>query len=95
VFNPKYAAYAEHYGFRIVPCNVGKGNEKGRVENGVGYVKKKSKRTFCPAPPPLSRYRQLSCRIPHARDKMLGAKAPGLLQTPFSRRSGLKLSSDR
>jgi transposase len=40
VFNPKYAAYAEHYGFRIVPCNVGKGNEKGRVENGVGYVKK-------------------------------------------------------
>lgn len=23
-----------------MPCNVGKGNEKGRVENGVGYVKK-------------------------------------------------------
>ena len=22
------------------PCNVGKGNEKGRVENGVGYIKK-------------------------------------------------------
>jgi transposase len=40
VLNPKYAAFAEHYGFRIVPCNVGKGNEKGRVENGVGYVKK-------------------------------------------------------
>ena len=40
VFNPKYAAFAEHYNFRIVPCNVGKGNEKGRVENGVGYVKK-------------------------------------------------------
>jgi transposase len=40
VLNPKYAAFAEHYGFRIVPCNVGKGHEKGRVENGVGYVKK-------------------------------------------------------
>ena len=40
VFNPKYAGFAEHYGFRIVPCNVGKGNEKGRVENAVGYVKK-------------------------------------------------------
>jgi transposase len=38
VFNPKYAAFAQHYGFRIVPCHVGKGNEKGRVENGVGYV---------------------------------------------------------
>ena len=31
---------AAHNGFRIVPCKVGKGNEKGRVENGVGYVKK-------------------------------------------------------
>jgi hypothetical protein len=40
VFNPKYADFAAHHGFTIVPCNVGKGNEKGRVENGVGYVKK-------------------------------------------------------
>ena len=40
VLNPKYADFATHNGFRIVPCNVGKGNEKGRVENGVGYVKK-------------------------------------------------------
>jgi transposase len=29
-----------HHGFTIVPCAVGKGNEKGRVESGVGYVKK-------------------------------------------------------
>ena len=40
LFNPKYLDFANHMGFRIVPCNVGKGNEKGRVENGVGYVKK-------------------------------------------------------
>jgi transposase len=40
VLNPKYVDFAKHHGFRIVPCNVGKGNEKGRVENGVGYVKK-------------------------------------------------------
>jgi transposase len=40
VFNPKYLDFADHYGFTIAPCNVGKGNEKGRVENGVGYVKK-------------------------------------------------------
>jgi len=40
VFNPKYVDFAAHHGFTIVPCNVGKGNEKGRVENGVGYVKK-------------------------------------------------------
>jgi transposase len=40
VVNPTYADFAKHNGFRLVPCNVGKGNEKGRVENGVGYVKK-------------------------------------------------------
>jgi transposase len=40
VFNPKYLDFATHCGFTIAPCNVGKGNEKGRVENAVGYVKK-------------------------------------------------------
>jgi transposase len=40
IFNPKYLDFANHYGFTIVPCAVGKGNEKGRVESGVGYVKK-------------------------------------------------------
>lgn len=40
VLNPRYLDFAKHYGFSISPCNVGKGNEKGIVENGVGYVKK-------------------------------------------------------
>jgi hypothetical protein len=40
VFNPRYVDFARHWGFGISPCNVAKGNEKGRVENGVGYVKK-------------------------------------------------------
>lgn len=40
VLNPKYLDFANHMGFTIVPCGVGKGNEKGRVENAVGYVKK-------------------------------------------------------
>jgi len=40
VFNPRYLDFANHYGFKIKACGVAKGNEKGRVENGVGYVKK-------------------------------------------------------
>jgi transposase len=40
VFNAKYVDFARHWGFDISACNVGRGNEKGRVENGVGYVKK-------------------------------------------------------
>jgi transposase len=40
VFNPKYLDFARHWGFEITACNVRSGNEKGRVENAVGYVKK-------------------------------------------------------
>lgn len=40
LFNPHYLDFANHYGFKIKPCAPRKGNEKGRVENGVGYVKK-------------------------------------------------------
>src|SRR5262249_30603099 len=37
---PSYSAFPRHYGFAITPCNVARANEKGRVESGVGYVKK-------------------------------------------------------
>lgn len=40
LFNPRYVDFARHWGFEISACNVGQGHEKGRVENGVGYVKK-------------------------------------------------------
>jgi transposase len=40
VFNPRYVDYARHQNFKIKACNVASGNEKGRVESGVGYVKK-------------------------------------------------------
>jgi transposase len=40
VLNAKYLDFARHHAFHIAPCNVRAGNEKGRVESGVGYVKK-------------------------------------------------------
>ena len=40
VFNARYLDYARHAGFSISACNVAAGHEKGRVESGVGYVKK-------------------------------------------------------
>ena len=40
VFHPRYLDFAAHHGFQIKACGVHKANEKGRVENGVGYVKK-------------------------------------------------------
>jgi transposase len=38
-FHPRYLDFAAHYGFEPIACNVAKPNEKGRVENAVGYVK--------------------------------------------------------
>ena len=38
-FNPVYEDFARHYGFGISACNPGRPNEKGRVENAVGYIK--------------------------------------------------------
>ena len=40
VLNPRYLDFANHHGFQIRACGVGQPQEKGRVENGVGYVKK-------------------------------------------------------
>lgn len=40
IFNKRYLDFATHHGFIITPCAVAKGNEKGRVESAVGYVKK-------------------------------------------------------
>ena len=40
IYNPTYFDFAGHYGFEIKPCGPRKGNEKGRVEAGVAYVKK-------------------------------------------------------
>lgn len=40
VYNQRYLDFANHYGFAITACTPRRANEKGRVENGVGYVKK-------------------------------------------------------
>jgi transposase len=39
LLNPRYADFAGHYGFTIKACNVRKANEKGIVENAIGYIK--------------------------------------------------------
>jgi transposase len=38
-FNARFFAYAGYHGFRAHACNLGKGNEKGRVEDGVKFVR--------------------------------------------------------
>ncbi len=38
-FNPKFMEFAGVYLFEPVPCNIARGNEKGKVENGIKYVR--------------------------------------------------------
>ena len=38
-WNPRFLAYAGHCGFRPVACTPGRGNEKGRVEDSVKYLR--------------------------------------------------------
>jgi transposase len=40
VYHPRYLDFAQHYGFEVRACQPRRANEKGRVENAVGYVKK-------------------------------------------------------
>lgn len=40
VFNPTYVDFARHYGFRVKACAPRRPQQKGRVENAVGYIKK-------------------------------------------------------
>ena len=40
VINRHYADFATHYGFEVKPCGVRKPYQKGRVENGIYYLKK-------------------------------------------------------
>lgn len=40
LLHPRYVDFSNHHGFKIKPCNVRASWEKGRVESGVGYVKK-------------------------------------------------------
>jgi transposase len=39
IFNPRFLHYAGCRGFAAIACNPGKGNEKGRVERPIGFIR--------------------------------------------------------
>jgi transposase len=38
-FHPRYLELTGHYGFEVRPCHVARGNEKGRVERSIRYLR--------------------------------------------------------
>jgi transposase len=41
VFNPRFLDYARTRGFAVKACNLARGNEKGRVERPIGFVRER------------------------------------------------------
>ena len=41
VFNSRFMEYAQARGFRVLACNVRRGNEKGRVERPIGFLRER------------------------------------------------------
>jgi transposase len=41
VFNPSFLVYASSRGFSVRACNVRRGNEKGRVERPIGFIRER------------------------------------------------------
>ena len=39
-FNSKFMEFAGMFGFEPVPCNVARGNEKGKAESGIYYIRR-------------------------------------------------------
>jgi transposase len=39
VYQRLYSSFAEHYGFKTIPCRVYHPNDKGKVESGIKYAK--------------------------------------------------------
>ena len=38
-FNPRFLEFSGIFGFEPILCNVARGNEKGKVENGIRYIR--------------------------------------------------------
>lgn len=39
IYQRLYSNFANHYGFKIIPCRIYQPNDKGKVESGIKYVK--------------------------------------------------------
>lgn len=77
IFNEEFLRFANHYGFEPQACNARKGNEKGHVENKVGYVRYNF---FTPSP--------IMKDFAHLRDQLL-KKCEEDQQRPHYRKDSL------
>jgi transposase len=80
-WNPRFLAYAGHCGFRPVACTPGRGNEKGRVEDSVKYLRTNfwPGRTFRDLPDLNAQAQAWRDDVANAREHRATRKVPRLL----------------
>ena len=71
-FNPKFVDFAGYHLFEPVPCAPGKGNEKGKVENGIKYI-----RTSCLAGYAVTSWPDLQSHSALWRDEVANIRIHG------------------
>ena len=80
-FHPRFLAYAGHHGFRPVACTGGRGNEKGRVEDGIKFLRGNfwPGRTFTDLADLNAQARAWRDTFANPREHAATRKVPGLL----------------
>ncbi len=81
--HPRFLAYAGHHRFRPVACNVGRGNEKGRVEDAIKYLRTNfwPGRTFRDLADLNAQAQAWRDDLANAREHRVTRKIPALLVT--------------
>ena len=80
-FNPKFVDFSGYHLFEPVPCAPGKGNEKGKVENGIKYI-----RTSCLAGYAITSWPDLQSYARSWRDNTANIRIHGTTrQRPIDR----------
>jgi transposase len=82
-WNPRFLAYAGHCGFKPVACTPGRGNEKGRVEDSVKYLRANfwPGRTFRDLADLNAQAQAWRDTVANAREHRATRKVPSLLVT--------------
>jgi transposase len=80
-FNARFLAYAGHHHFIPHACNIAKGNEKGRVEDGVKYIRSNfwPGRKFADFDDICKQAREWIDRIANLREHAATGKIPRLI----------------
>ncbi|MDQ6420480.1 IS21 family transposase [Paenibacillus sp. LHD-117] len=73
VWNERFARFAKHYGFVLRRCKPYRARTKGKVENGVGYVRK----NFWPRVRTFSGLQDLNSKVRHWLDTVANRRLHG------------------